>query len=647
MLDLNSLPTLPATANQICPVYSVTLLTYCSFSWIASKMSDYSGYSSASRMEIARVRKEKKAELAKVENEKKEMAIKMAAQETQMAAQAAALANMQALLVASGIMPTSTAEKVPCLPSSSGVKTKTQTQPHAQAHTPSRKRRSSQPLGDTSKDSKFLHNRFEALMDTTSASDMYADLDDEFDQDFPDLNAAQSNSLNNHAQARSHAVPRPQSNPTQKLPTSFSEALARGTSPETGIEPIFKIENVNHMRQEIVVMFEKLNGEIFRGSITPQEAKHEIYKKCLGFVDFSNFDGVRSGYRNGPVAVFKLKTAINVDELLPVQYFDFKRSSSRQGQTITDTISCKIMGLRHPNQGASGQVPTGNPQMDPLAVDDGTRLVTIEGCEYRIPSETLIGVLSAYGELKSKITEVLFNDGSDPSNEEDGTNRTGNYSVRIKLSKPIPQLIPILDKRIKIHYPGVQKQCTNCFRNHPKKVCKSAKIYWIDYVKSFANSNPEIPIKLISKHYESWAPKDVYGPTMTVTEPSENEVQVETVLPNSTTNGAKSAKIPPKKSVELSNQESSSQISAPSALIKNGPTPEEFLIPKDNNEHQLMVARLVSGGLLRKEAEMSIAARKTAFNKATKEFLKKGNKQTKKAGRPSKHFNVNNSQYDN
>jgi hypothetical protein len=82
-------------------------------------------------MEIARVRKEKKAELAKVENEKKEMAIKMAAQETQMAAQAAALANMQALLVASGIMPTSTAEKVPCLPSSSGVKTKAQTQPHA------------------------------------------------------------------------------------------------------------------------------------------------------------------------------------------------------------------------------------------------------------------------------------------------------------------------------------------------------------------------------------------------------------------------------------------------------------------------------------------------------------------------------------
>jgi hypothetical protein len=263
----------------------------------------------------------------------------------------------------------------------------------------------------------------------------------------------------------------------------------------------------------------------------------------------------------------------------------------------------------------------------------------------------LIGVLSTYGELKSKITEVLFNDRSDPSNEEDGTNRTGNYSVRIKLNKPIPQLIPILDKRIKIHYRGVQNQCTNCFRNHPKKVCKSAKIFWIDYVKSFAYRNSEIPINLLSKHYESWAPTNVNDSTLTVTKPSEHEGRMETVLPNSITssssNEAKSAKIPPKKSVDLSKQGTNSQISAPSALINNAPTTDEFLIPKDNNEYQLMVAGLVNGRLLRKEAEMIIAARETAFNKATKEFLKKGNKQTKKAGRQSKHFNTNNSQNDN
>jgi hypothetical protein len=43
---------------------------------------------------------------------------------------------------------------------------------------------------------------------------------------------------------------------------------------------------------------------------------------------------------------FKLKEAINVDELLPIQNFEFNRKSSRQGRTHIDVIGCKIRGLR-------------------------------------------------------------------------------------------------------------------------------------------------------------------------------------------------------------------------------------------------------------------------------------------------------------
>ena len=75
------------------------------------------------------------------------------------------------------------------------------------------------------------------------------------------------------------------------------------------------------MRQEIEIGFEKMNGAPFRGSITRQEAKNLIFKQCLGFEDFSNFDGARPGYKGMPIMVFKLKTAINVDELLSRQYF--------------------------------------------------------------------------------------------------------------------------------------------------------------------------------------------------------------------------------------------------------------------------------------------------------------------------------------
>ena len=95
----------------------------------------------------------------------------------------------------------------------------------------------------------------------------------------------------------------------------------------------FGITNHGHMRQEIEIGLISLNGNKFIGTITPQEAKFSIYRDCLGFVDFSNFDGVRFAFRGIPVVVFKLKTAINVDELIGLQNFEFKRSSTRQNKT--------------------------------------------------------------------------------------------------------------------------------------------------------------------------------------------------------------------------------------------------------------------------------------------------------------------------
>ena len=39
------------------------------------------------------------------------------------------------------------------------------------------------------------------------------------------------------------------------------------------------------------------DGGNFTGTVTMAEAKHGIYRDCLGFVDFKNFDGVRFSYR--------------------------------------------------------------------------------------------------------------------------------------------------------------------------------------------------------------------------------------------------------------------------------------------------------------------------------------------------------------
>ena len=605
-------------------------------------MSNYSGYSSASRMEIARIEKEKKI----MEN-------KMAIQDAQMATQAAALAKMQALLEANGLVPAASSVLPPdraqfpglaSLPGPSGVSTKN-SHNHASSvslredraiHTPNRKRRSSQPLGGTSKDTRFSNNMFQALMD------------DELDFN-PVQSRQQAGSqalIRNHVTAQTHPEEQALNTSTQRNPITVSEL--RGIGSEDSIEPIFAVENVAHMRQEIVVSFEKLNGNQFKGTITPQEAKHEIYKNCLGFVDFSNFDGVRCVYKNGPVAVFKLKSAINVDELLPVQFFEFRRVSTRHGKIHHDVISCKILGLRHQNQAPRNQnLP---PTSDRNIVDDGTRKINIEGCEYRIPCDTLVEYLSVYGDITSNITEDLFVDGCDQSSEEGGTNRTGNYSVQIRLNKPIPQLIPILGKRIKINYPGVQKQCTVCFGKHPKKVCKSAKVTWLEYVTRFAELNPEIPVRLIRK--SSNLPKSTSIPRM----PSPKQVKeiqpsvplcihnpnlnVETIS-NATLDTASWIHKLNKTLDEASTTKMPAMGTQSTVQQGQAPTPQSFLIPADENEHRIMIGRLVSGGLTMSEAQQSIEKRKTAFNKASKEFKKSITKHPKKAGRPSKHANLN------
>ena len=89
-----------------------------------------------------------------------------------------------------------------------------------------------------------------------------------------------------------------------------------------------------------------LKNNKFIGTITPQEAKFSIYRDILGFSNFTNFDGVRFAYRGIPVLVFKLKTAINVDELIGMQNFEFRRKSTKQNKIHIDIIGCKIKGLK-------------------------------------------------------------------------------------------------------------------------------------------------------------------------------------------------------------------------------------------------------------------------------------------------------------
>ena len=70
-----------------------------------------------------------------------------------------------------------------------------------------------------------------------------------------------------------------------------------------------------------------------------------IYRDCLGFKDFANFDGVRFAYKGVRIVAFKLKEAIDVDDLIKLQYFDYKRKVKKNGELLNLIIKCKINPL--------------------------------------------------------------------------------------------------------------------------------------------------------------------------------------------------------------------------------------------------------------------------------------------------------------
>ena len=91
-----------------------------------------------------------------------------------------------------------------------------------------------------------------------------------------------------------------------------------------------------------------------------------------------------------------------------------------------------------------------------------------------------------------------------------------------------------------------------------------------------------------------------------------------------------------------------------SGPIKQAPTQAEFRVPQNLTEHNLIVARLADGGSLPSEAEIVIASRKTAFNKALREYkrdqgLNSGPKKVTRqnAAKTSKHVAQNSSQNEN
>ena len=375
------------------------------------------------------------------------------------------------------------------------------------------------------------------------------------------------------------------------------------------LEPLFTCFQDGAMRDEIVVEILSKNKKKFTGTITPIEAKHSIYIKGLGFANHDNFDGVRINWKGKLIVTFKLIQPINIDELDAVEHFDFTRVSSVNGKRIEETIGCKVKGVRYR--------PISVGPFDDTKPNDGTKVVKIEGCEYRITKEEIIAWLTLYGEPTSNLEEDCFRD----AEESGGNNRTGNYSIMMKLNQNIPQLLPMCGRRIKIYHAGIQKLCTNCFGEHKKQHCESqVKVPWINYVDKFIEEN-------------EWIPKDYFGRWTDLVaqigqeNPSKrwsNNTRSERNEPAAVTRpeSDEAMETPTQESSSTQEKETSNKDESPKNSLPEVPTKESFDIPTTDEAYNLMVDRFATIGMTKGEVDDVIKARNTAYNRACREHKK-------------------------
>ena len=230
------------------------------------------------------------------------------------------------------------------------------------------------------------------------------------------------------------------------------------------------------LRDDVIIECQTINGNPFKGTITFKEAKLTIFEGKLGY-DRSLLHSIRTSFNGCPVIKFKLNQQIDIDDLVGIEHFNFNRSYPVGKETRTDTIQCRILGIRSMQSVTHSDSPGSD-----------VRWVKIEGCEYTLEDQQIIDWLKLYGDPISSICEDIHED-SDSDGEPIGN---GTYSVKMKLIKDIPQFLPMYGRRIRIYYKGITKLCTKCFGTHARRQCGKEKVPWINYVRDYMKNNESI-----------------------------------------------------------------------------------------------------------------------------------------------------------
>ena len=247
------------------------------------------------------------------------------------------------------------------------------------------------------------------------------------------------------------------------------------------------------MRDVLTVEVQTRNRENYRGTITYTEAKYEIFMKALDLPE-ELLHGIKIQFGSGPTITFKLTEQIDIDTLSDVEHFEFKREVGEKNEKRIEYFGCQLRGVRKRKPRTMSDIAEEQEQEERNVYD-----VTISGCDYSVKEEEMMEWLRVYGETFGKLSENVHREEEYPLAKPTGN---GTYTVKMRLDKPIPQFLPMYGKKVRVNYRSQQTMCTNCYGRHPRKVCKSEKVPWMDYVVSFMRNNEDITNSMIGQWFD-------------------------------------------------------------------------------------------------------------------------------------------------
>ena len=105
--------------------------------------------------------------------------------------------------------------------------------------------------------------------------------------------------------------------------------------------------------------------------------------------------------------------------------------------------------------------------------------VKVDGCHNQLRELQIRLWFENYGVVQGDVVEEAVTDDSDKT-----TIGTISYLVLLKLSKRLPNWVPMFGMKVKLSFKGGRMACKRCFLHHNSKV-NCVKRKWSEYVTQF------------------------------------------------------------------------------------------------------------------------------------------------------------------